>query len=62
MNKYRRCDICKTRLAGKKGHGFVVNNGKSLVCGDYRRHNRIKQGRKFYYGNEEEAEATEAEA
>jgi hypothetical protein len=54
MLRTRRCDICKTRLAAKKGHGFVVNNGNSIICGDYRRHNRIKAGRKYYYGGEEE--------
>lgn len=56
MLKTRKCDICKTRLAAKKGHGFVVNNGKSVICGDYRRHNRIKSGRKYYYGEETKEE------
>ena len=56
MMRTRRCDICKTRLAAKKGHGFVVNNGKAVVCGDYKRHNRIKAGRKYYYGQEAEVQ------
>ena len=63
MAKGRICNICKTPLPGKKGHGFVVDGGRSVICGDYRRHNRIKQGRKFSYGYEEaSAEASEAEA
>jgi hypothetical protein len=45
----RVCDICGTKLAGKKGHGFVINNGRTLVCGDYRRHERLKHKRKFNY-------------
>lgn len=57
MLKTRRCNICGTRLAAKKGHGFVVDNGKSVICGDYKRHKRIKRGLMFNYG-EEEAEAT----
>lgn len=59
MQRSRRCSICKTRLAAKKGHGFVVNNGQSVVCSDYRRHNRLKAGRKYYYGSEEEKEGQE---
>jgi len=57
MLKTRRCTVCGTRLAGKKGHGFVVENGKAVVCADYRRHKRIKRGLNFSYG-EEEAETT----
>lgn len=52
MLKNRRCDICKSRLAGKKGHGFVVDNGRMIVCSDYRRHNRIRKGLKFNYGED----------
>jgi ribosome-binding protein aMBF1 (putative translation factor) len=61
MNKIRVCEICGTRLAGKKGHGFVINNGKTIVCGDYRRHERIKNKRKYNYG-EEAKEAAERKA
>jgi len=46
-------------LSGKKGHGFVVNNGKMVVCSDYRRHNRLKAGKKYYYGEEAQEEAEE---
>ncbi len=62
MLKTRRCDLCKTPLAGKKGHGFVTNNGRTLICGDYKRHNRMKSGRKWSYGYDEETKTEEAEA
>lgn len=29
----RVCDSCKTELAGPKGHGFVVQQGKAVFCG-----------------------------
>jgi len=59
MLRSRRCFICKTKLAGKKGHGFVANNGKTVICGDYRRHSRMKAGRKYYYGEETQKESEE---
>lgn len=58
MLKTRRCHICKNRLAGKKGHGFVINNGRTLICGDYKRHNRLKYNKKWTYGSDEQ-EASE---
>lgn len=60
MLKTRRCDICKSRLSAKKGHGFVVDNGRMIVCSDYKRHNRIRKGLKYYYGQEEQDKETQA--
>jgi hypothetical protein len=48
----RVCDICKSPLAGPKNHGFVVAGGKSVICGDWRRHDRIKRRRKYNYEEE----------
>jgi len=61
MLKGRRCFICGTRLAGKKGHGFVVENGKAVICADYKRHKRIKRGTAFSYGEEEAQASAEAQ-
>ena len=44
MNFRRRCSICASPLAGRKGHGFVTQSG--VICGDYRRHMRIKRAQK----------------
>lgn len=51
--KRRICDICESPLMGKKRHGFVVGGGRMVVCGDYRRHERMKHKRKFKYGEEQ---------
>lgn len=48
----RVCDICGCKLPGKLGHGFVVDNGRMIVCSDYKRHNRIKKGQTYYYGQD----------
>jgi len=29
----RVCDVCGTKLPGKKGHGFVSDDGKRVLCG-----------------------------
>ena len=60
MQRSRRCNICGSRLAAKKGHGFVVDNGKMIVCSDYKRHQRIRKGITFNYGQEIESQETEA--
>ncbi len=61
MLRTRRCFICKTRLSGKKGHGFVSADGKTVICGDFRRHRRLKKGHRYEYGKETETQEAEAE-
>jgi hypothetical protein len=41
----RCCSICGTSLRGPKRHGFVINNGKALSCGNTKRHDRLKKGK-----------------
>jgi hypothetical protein len=60
MLRSRRCFVCGTRLSGKKGHGFVSADGKTVTCGDYRRHRRLKKGHKYVYGEETKTQETEA--
>ena len=44
MNYNRRCSICSSPLAGRKGHGFVTASG--AICGNIKRHERISRQRK----------------
>jgi hypothetical protein len=44
VNFKRRCTICETPLSGRKGHGFITSSG--VICGDYKRHQRIKRTQK----------------
>jgi len=34
---------------GRKNHGFVTANGRGIICGDYKRHERMKRKRKYNY-------------
>ncbi len=53
----RVCDICHGVLPGKKRHGFVSLDGKSLTCTDwkmldkkYTRHQLIKKNKRGNLG------------
>lgn len=44
MNFRRRCNICGSPLAGKKGHGFVTDSG--VICANIKYHQRLRKQQK----------------
>ena len=32
MNRRRTCARCHTPLTGRRGHGFVIQNGAAVLC------------------------------
>ena len=44
MNFRRRCSICGSPLAGKKGHGFVTTSG--VICANIKYHERLRRQQK----------------
>lgn len=44
MNYKRRCSICSSPLAGKKGHGFVTSSG--VICGNIKYHEKLRRRQK----------------
>lgn len=41
MNFKRRCAICESPLAGRKGHGFVTSSG--VICGNIKYHQKLRR-------------------